>query len=168
MGADTMAWRTMTNSVNALLRLPESGLDVAALQAELRSQGFDLRRSAFVTYLLETGADRDAAYAIRRQVAADGWQVSLYGDRTGWVVRLGRSRLLRPQRLVDDHRYVHRLAQANGAAVRGFCVEEPHRDDLWETLAAQVQRSAAAVPSSTLRRLGTTRQSTRRRLSDSA
>lgn len=134
---------------------PGSGVDVDDLLAAVRDQGFDLRRSAVVTYLVETGSDRAAAYALRSEARADGWQASLYGDCSGWVVRLCRSRQLRSQLFAGDIRSVGRLAHRHRAVLRGVTVEDPQGDDEWASLAARLQPPAAPRPA--------TRQSARAR-----
>ncbi len=131
--------------------------DVSDLLTEMRIRGFDLRRSAVVTYLLETGADRDSAYALRREAADGGWQATLYGDRSGWVVRLCRHRLLRRELLAADQRDVARLARSHGASWRGVMVEDPQRDDDWQALAMRLEhvpgsRATARAPRAAGRR----------------
>jgi gamma-glutamyl:cysteine ligase YbdK (ATP-grasp superfamily) len=121
-------------------------VDVADLLAELRAHGFDLRRSAVVTYLIETGADRASAYALRSEAAGGGWQATLYGDRSGWVVRLCSRRLLRRDLLADDLHEVERLARAHGASVRGATVEDLLCDDDWQALAMRLEHVARSRP----------------------
>lgn len=118
---------------------PSSG----GLAEELRRCGFDLRRAVEVTYLLELGQDRDGAYAIRDRAAADGWHATLFGDASGWVVRIGRFGLARQQLLDRDASYLEELIDELGGRPRGVCVEDLDRAGVWEQLAAAACESAA-------------------------
>lgn len=114
------------------------------LYAELRSHGLDARHCA-VTYLVEMGRDRDDAFAALRQASGDGWRASLYGDGTGWVLRLNRVAAPRPQVLDRDQRYLELLARTFGGLVRGVSVEPLDADDAWDRLAARCSVAAATA-----------------------
>ncbi|MGB8650780.1 MAG: hypothetical protein WCD35_08975 [Mycobacteriales bacterium] len=135
---------TLTRRLDEPAREPAAGLNAVALHTELRRRGFDMRRSVSVTYLVGTGTDREAAYVMRRRAAADGWQATLYGDRSGWVVRLSRIGLAQLPLLVQDCRYVEDLTRPFGGQVRGVDVEDVHLDDLWDTLAARLEAGQPA------------------------
>ena len=146
-----------TGSAHALRAFEPVHLDadvnVEGLFAELRRAGFDLRRSVFISYLVETGTHRDAAYAVRDRAAGDGWTVSLYGDCSGWVVRMLRVARCTPELILRDHAYVNRLARSHSGQLRGFTIEDPYRDDEWQQLAARITDAQARPPAgATLRR----------------
>lgn len=126
-------------------REPGQGLDVVALHAALRRRGFDLRRAAFVSYFLETGPDRDTAFAVLAAAADDGWQPTLFGDDSGWVVRVSRNGPVRRDVLEQDRVRVERLARAHAAHARGVVVEDPDVGDVWAALAHR-QRAARPAP----------------------
>lgn len=123
----------------------DGDLDVVALLDELRDAGFDLRRTAHVTYLLGTGLDRQTAYAMRDAAVRGTWQAALYADETGWVVRIGRSHALQPHVLLQVRRRVRDLADEHGAAVLGFAVEDLSPDGSWDALAEQLAREVAGT-----------------------
>ena len=129
----------MTLTLDTVQRSSETGLRVEsdALLTDLRRGGVDLRRAAFVCYLVGLGPNRHAAYAVRSRAAADGWQVTMFGDRSGWVVRLGRHEVVLTEMLAWESRYVEELAQAYGGIVRGVCIEDLKPRDIWDQLAAR-------------------------------
>ena len=138
----------MTLTLDTVQRSSETGLrvDIDALLTDLRRGGFDLRRVAFVCYLLGLGPNRNAAYAVRRRAAADGWQVTVFVDPFGWVVRLGRHEVVRTELLAWESRYIEELAQAYGGTVRGVSIEDLQRRDIWDQLTAQsCEPTAVAV-----------------------
>ncbi|HSP36484.1 MAG TPA: hypothetical protein VLR26_01895 [Frankiaceae bacterium] len=135
---------TVTRDTAQRWSATRSRVEVEVLLTGLRSGAFDLRRNAFVGYLLELRSDREGAYAVRARVAADGWQVALFVDTSGWVVRLGRVELVRPNQLDRERRYVQDLARTYGASVRGVCIENLQREDVWDRLAARTTARTTA------------------------
>ncbi len=120
--------------------------DVDDLRAELRRVVFDMRRAVFVAYLVETGTNRPAAYELRDAAARAGWEASLFGDSTGWVVRITHTRVPRHDALRREFEVVDRLLRAHGGVLRGICVEDLHRESLWDALAAEVVRRPEPRP----------------------
>src|SRR5690348_3459039 len=104
-------------------RTAGSPFDVQRLQVELRARGFDLRRVALLTYLLGAGSDRAMAYAVHARASREGWQASVYVDETGWVVRIVRTGLARPQQLSSDLSNIAAIAADFRVTMRGLIVE---------------------------------------------
>src|SRR4051794_34942127 len=132
-------------------------LGAAALLALARDGGLDLRRRLLVAFLIDFGTQREDAYAAARSVRDTDWDSSLYGDVTGWVLRLSRIRQLTREAVTDDVTEVHHVATRCRGQVRGVTVEDLRQEDVWGELASRLQdgsrRSndstapAAAIPS---------------------
>ena len=114
-------------------------LGAAAVIALARDDGLDLRRQLFVAFVIDFGPQREDAYAAARSVRDTDWGSALYGDATGWVLRLSRIRLLTREAVTDDLTEVHQLAARCRGRVRGVTVEDLRQDDVWGALAARLQ-----------------------------
>lgn len=129
-------------------------LGATAVIALARDQGLDLRRRMFVAFVIDFGAQREDAYAAARSVRDTDWDSALYGDATGWVLRLTRIRQLTREAVSDDLTEVHQVAARCRGRIRGVSVEDLGQDDVWGALAARLQddsrrsSDAKALPAS--------------------
>jgi hypothetical protein len=124
--------------------VPLAGDGTAELAAtnlvdELRREGFDLRRRMFIAYVVDFGPRREDAYAAERATRDTKWDSALYGDASGWVLRLSRTRRLTPGSALDDLVEMRLLAQQSHGHVRGVTVEDLRQADVWGEMAAQLQ-----------------------------
>ena len=138
------SFSTRVESVPLQLVLPlavrrTAGLEAVDLVSALRREGFDLRRRMSVAYLVEFGARREDAYAAAQLTRNTDWDSALYGDASGWVLRLSRTRRLTPESALEDVTEVRLLAQQSRGEVRGVTVEDLRQDDVWGDMAAQLQ-----------------------------
>jgi hypothetical protein len=121
----------------AVNRAPE--LEAIALIGLLRRAGFDLRRRMFVSFAVDFADRRDAVYDVVRSLTDTTWDASMYGDRSGWVVRMSRSRRLTSEAAQDAITDVKQLAARFRGHVRGLTVEDLHREDCWGEMASQLR-----------------------------
>jgi hypothetical protein len=117
-------------------------LDAADVVSMLRREGFDLRRRMFIAYVVDFGARREDAYAAAQSVRTSDWDSVLYGDASGWVLRLSRTRRLTPESVLEDVAEVKLLAKQSHGRVRGVTIEDLRPDDVWGEMAAQLQSGA--------------------------
>lgn len=94
-----------------------------------------------MTLLVVVAAEAQAS-AIEREARSDAWQVTMYVDREGWVLRLVRDDVPTRESLSRSLGYVEGLAAAHQGRVRGFSVEDLAGGDAWTVLAAQVGDSS--------------------------
>jgi len=118
-------------------RAPE--LEAIPLIALLRRAGFDLRRRMFMAFVVDFADRRDAAYDAIHFLEDSGWDASLYGDRSGWVVRMSRSRRLTSDAARDAITEVKQLAARFAAHARGVTLEDLHNEDCWAEMASQLR-----------------------------
>jgi hypothetical protein len=114
-------------------------LDAADVVSMLRRQGFDLRRRMFSAYVVDFGARREDACSAAQSVRNTEWDSALYGDASGWVLRLSRTRRLTPESVHEDVAEVRLLAGQSHGQVRGVTVEDLRQDDVWAEMASQLQ-----------------------------
>ena len=112
-------------------------VSVAALIDRARNAGLDLRQRMFVAFVIDFGAQREDAYAAARLIRNTEWDSALYGDTTGWVVRLSRTQRLTSAALADDITEVNRVCRHG--SLRGITVEDLRQDDVWGEMAARLQ-----------------------------
>src|SRR3954470_18049081 len=117
--------------------------DARALVTAIRSSGFDLRRTMFVTFVVSVGDSRDAAFAMLHTDRQARWHTSLYGDDSGWVVRVSHSCRLTADKLTACLLRVNGLAAAGGGSVREVTVEDLRADDCWAAMAERVRRTSS-------------------------
>ena len=118
-----------------------SGADecaAAAVIARARDEGLDLRRRLFVAYVIEFGPHREDAYAAAHFVLDSDWSSALYGDATGWVLRLSHSRQVTRETVAADLAEVNDIAARGHGHVRGAVVEDLRHDDVWAELAGRL------------------------------
>ena len=130
--------------MNPQVVLPLAGygsgeLGAAALVGLARDAGLDLRRRMFVAFVIDFAGQREDAYAAELSVRDTNWDSALYGDATGWVLRLSRSRQLTRDVAAADLAEVTALAARYCGQVRGAAVEDLRHDDVWGELAARLQ-----------------------------
>jgi hypothetical protein len=125
-------------------------VEAAGVAAEMRREEFDLRRRMFLSFLIDFAGGRDAAYRGLRLVESSDWDSALYGDTSGWVLRLSRTRRLTPASVVQALSDVRRLAGSCDGVVRGVSVEDLRSEDCWgamaEALRAPVGADVAHAP----------------------
>jgi predicted MFS family arabinose efflux permease len=119
--------------------------DAEALIAEVRSSGFDLRRTAFLTFVVAVGDEREAAFAMLRWDEQPEWFTSLYGDGSGWLVRVSHSCRLTPDVLDACFTTVADLAASCGGSIRGLMVEDLRADDCWAVMAGKLREPKPAT-----------------------
>ena len=116
--------------------------DARALVTAIRSSGFDLRRTMFVTFVVSVGDSRDAAFAMLHTDRQARWHTSLYGDDSGWVVRVSHSCRLTADKLTACLLRVNGLAAAGGGSVREVTVDRHQRCGR-QHLAGRVEEDAS-------------------------
>jgi hypothetical protein len=135
---------TMVSGVTQQLVVPlavhgTDELGAAALLSVLRRDGVDLRRRMFVAYFIDFAAQREDADAAALSVRNTEWDHALYGDVTGWVLRLSRTRRLTREAVLADVTEVRRLAAAHRGVVRGVTIEDLRQDDVWSGMASRLE-----------------------------
>jgi hypothetical protein len=134
----------------ALSAQSSDDVEAAGVVAELRRRDFDLRRRMFLSFLIDFAGGRDAAFRGLRLVESSDWDSALYGDTSGWVLRLSRTRRLTPASVVQAVSDVRRLARGCDGVVRGVSVEDLRNEDCWgamaETLRAPADADVASAP----------------------
>jgi hypothetical protein len=113
--------------------------DVAALIRVVRNAGLDLRQRMFVAFVIDFGVQREDAYAAARLLRDTDWNSSLYGDPTGWVVRMCKTQRLTSAGLAADLAEVNRVSDSCRGQVRGITVEDLRQDDEWSAMATRLQ-----------------------------
>jgi hypothetical protein len=113
----------------------------AAVIAQAREAGLDLRRRMFVAFVIEFGPHREDAYAAERSLRGSDWSTALYGDATGWVLRLSHSRQVTRDTVAADVAEVNDVAARCHGQVRGAAIEDLHHDDVWAELAGRLHDS---------------------------
>lgn len=110
-----------------------------ALLSVMQQEGYDLRRKLFLAAVVEFGPRRDRAYRAVEAMAGSGWDSALYGDSSGWVVRLTSTRRVGHEVLLEAISAMKRLAATTDGRVRGLTVEDLRTEDHWERMAAQLR-----------------------------
>ena len=82
---------------------------------------------------------RSMTRSCRESFADGGWDRALYGDSSGWVVRVTRTRRITKDALMEVIAEAKQLAAHHGGQVRGLTVEDLRREDRWGELAAQLR-----------------------------
>jgi len=148
VGGDQIRWQerhppaTIDVTAQVVLAFAVSRTDraeAAEVVSALRREGFDLRRRLFVAYVIDFATRREDASAAARAVRNSDWDSALYGDASGWVLRMSRTRCLADDAVLDDVTEVKRLARRHHGEVRGAAIEDPRHDDVWTEMAARVQ-----------------------------
>jgi len=148
-GKDHLRWREQQPSLRIDLVTPQvvvplaprrtDELAAAALLDMVRREGLDLRRRMCVAYVIDFAQRREDAYAAERAMRATDWDTALYGDASGWVLRLSRSRRLTADAVTGDLTDVNLLAERCHGQVRGVAVEDLQPGDVWSEMASQLQ-----------------------------
>src|SRR4051794_28891813 len=131
----------MTKHLRASATRPGMGQDdVDALIGEVRDSGLDLRRTAVVTFLVAVGDQRDAAFAMMKAKPQPRWSTAVYGDATGWLVRVAHRCRLTPDALQDCLMTVIDASSAAHGLILEVTVEDLRTDDCWAAMAQQISQ----------------------------
>ena len=120
--------------------------EATELLTALQREGFGVGRRLFVAYVIDFAARREDASAAARAVRNSDWDSALYGDASGWVLRLSRTRSLTDEAVLDDVTEVKRLARRHHGEVRSAAIEDLRQGDAWAEMAARVEDSRRRRP----------------------